>query len=205
MNTIDVKAATTAELVAFYNAHSEKPVKKFADRKTAERRVQQLLDSAIPFEEEPKLPADEREEAEDARLMTLYGRTRCPHCEIHLTNGVSEHHQDVNGKPLEHGSMQFACLACDGEFGPAIKSKRKEPRSEARAAGVAASWDDPEVREKRKQRHHVRIDGKQEFRSVRAAFVALGLPLNEHIKFRIRLKEEEQMNAYGYDWEVIEA
>lgn len=39
-----VTAATTAELVAFYNANAIKPVTKFADRKTAERRVQALLD-----------------------------------------------------------------------------------------------------------------------------------------------------------------
>lgn len=45
MNTVaDVKAAKTAELVAFYNANSEKPVKKFTDRATAEKRVIDLLD-----------------------------------------------------------------------------------------------------------------------------------------------------------------
>jgi hypothetical protein len=43
---INVKTATTAELVAFYNANAFQPVKKFADRKTAERRVQALLDAA---------------------------------------------------------------------------------------------------------------------------------------------------------------
>ncbi len=37
---IDVTKATAAELVAYYNAHSGKsPIKKFADRKTAEKRV----------------------------------------------------------------------------------------------------------------------------------------------------------------------
>jgi hypothetical protein len=40
---INTSAATTAELLAFFNAHSGKPVKKFADRKTAERRVNELL------------------------------------------------------------------------------------------------------------------------------------------------------------------
>lgn len=42
----DIQAAKTAELVAFYNAHNEeKPVKKFADRATAEKRCIDLLDS----------------------------------------------------------------------------------------------------------------------------------------------------------------
>lgn len=41
---LNVSTATTAELVAFYNEHNaDKPVKKFADRKTAERRVSALL------------------------------------------------------------------------------------------------------------------------------------------------------------------
>lgn len=41
---INVTKATSAELVAYYNAHSGKsPIKKFADRKTAEKRVSLLL------------------------------------------------------------------------------------------------------------------------------------------------------------------
>jgi len=41
---IDVTKATSAELVAYYNAHSGKsPIKKFADRKTAEKRVAALV------------------------------------------------------------------------------------------------------------------------------------------------------------------
>ena len=40
---MNINTATTAELVKFFNAHSAKPVKKFADRKTAERRVAALL------------------------------------------------------------------------------------------------------------------------------------------------------------------
>ncbi len=44
---IDVSKATTAELVAYYNAHSGKsPIKKFADRKTAEKRVAALKPKA---------------------------------------------------------------------------------------------------------------------------------------------------------------
>lgn len=40
---IDVRTATTTELVAFYNKHADKQVKKFQDRATAERRVSELL------------------------------------------------------------------------------------------------------------------------------------------------------------------
>ncbi len=44
--------ATTAELVAFYNKHAAKPVTKFADRKTAERRVATLL-ADLKFTKKP--------------------------------------------------------------------------------------------------------------------------------------------------------
>ena len=42
---LNITTATTAELVAFYNANASTPVKKFADRKTAERRVAALIES----------------------------------------------------------------------------------------------------------------------------------------------------------------
>lgn len=42
---LNITTATTAELVAFYNANAATAVKKFADRKTAERRVAALIES----------------------------------------------------------------------------------------------------------------------------------------------------------------
>lgn len=53
---INVAEATTKDLVEFYNAHAEKPVKKFADRKTAERRVNELLATLTPTE--PEAPVE---------------------------------------------------------------------------------------------------------------------------------------------------
>jgi glycerol-3-phosphate dehydrogenase len=40
---LNLTTASTAELVAFYNANAETPVKRFSDRKTAERRCAALL------------------------------------------------------------------------------------------------------------------------------------------------------------------
>lgn len=59
--------------------------------------------------------------------------------------------------------------------------------SAQRAASIAASWADPAVAAKRAERTCVCAGGK-EFGSVRKAFVALGLPLGNHIKFRMALK-----------------
>lgn len=41
---MNVTEATMKELLAFYNENAEKPVKRFADRKTAERRVSALME-----------------------------------------------------------------------------------------------------------------------------------------------------------------
>lgn len=43
-----ISTVSIGELVAFYNSKSPKPVKKFADRKTAERRVMEFLEDSGP-------------------------------------------------------------------------------------------------------------------------------------------------------------
>lgn len=61
-------------------------------------------------------------------LVKHYGHTNCPHCNITLSNGVGEHGEIVNGTRIKHDEFQFVCLACDGEFGPKIKSpKARKP------------------------------------------------------------------------------
>lgn len=201
MKIIDVTTATTAELVAFYNEHADTPVKRFSDRKTAERRVAALLpctEETCCTEVELKdgelvcakcgTPEQEMNEAKEEYAEQLKRSEICPKCGIDmLENGYD--HNSAGG---------YICLGCGhGE-------DEAKPASEARSAGVSKSWQDPEVRAKRSVRHFVRVDGN-EHRSVRAAFIALGLPLKEHIRFRMLLKQEGQLEAYGFRWEAIEA
>lgn len=82
--------------------------------------------------------------------------------------------------------------------------KVEEPKEvdPKRSAGVAASWLDEDVKRKRSTRHNVRVDGI-DYRSVRSAFIALGLPLNFHIQFRMALKEAGKLHYEGMDWELI--
>jgi DNA-directed RNA polymerase subunit RPC12/RpoP len=102
---INVNTATTAELVAYYNANSVVPVKKFQDRATAERRVAELI-------------------AEDRDYIygfADHGLIRCPHCKIHLNNGVGIHRDEVNGKMTTFTEKhEYWCMACGGEFGPLL-------------------------------------------------------------------------------------
>ncbi len=53
-----IREAKTSELVTFYNAHNvEKPVTKFSDRKTAEKRCIALFEALSALEEAPVAPA----------------------------------------------------------------------------------------------------------------------------------------------------
>lgn len=55
----NIGSASLSDLVAQHNALSDKPVKKFSDRKTAERRVLALLDAASTRKvRTPKAKAD---------------------------------------------------------------------------------------------------------------------------------------------------
>jgi hypothetical protein len=47
MSTVKFSSMTTPQLVAFYNRHSAKPVKRFSDRLTAERRCAELFESLM--------------------------------------------------------------------------------------------------------------------------------------------------------------
>lgn len=53
---MNIAEMSMKELVALYNRHAEKPVKRFADRKAAERRVREVL----PAEEPAPEPAPEK-------------------------------------------------------------------------------------------------------------------------------------------------
>lgn len=47
MNDVKFQSMTMPQLVSFYNRHSTKPVKRFSDRKTAERRCAELFSSLM--------------------------------------------------------------------------------------------------------------------------------------------------------------
>ena len=112
---INVTTATTAELLAFFNTHTGgAQVKKFADRKTAERRVNALIEEMAA------------EDNGTVYCFNVHGYHNCPSCGIHLSNGISHHGDDVNGKPLKHDSgYQFECLGCGAGFGARVATAKK--------------------------------------------------------------------------------
>ena len=124
MSAINVKSASSVELLAFYNAHSgREAVKRFADRRSAEKRVSMLLaerqfNTPVPL---PEVSAD------DAIMLASYGVIRCPSCNIHLDNGVGIHNDEVNGRYIRHAKFQYQCLGCNEEFGPLILRPANRP------------------------------------------------------------------------------
>lgn len=192
---MNISTATTAELVAYYNANValDKRIKKFADRKTAELRVSKLFASVL------EVAAQARRES-SVYGYEAHGHTNCPHCGIDLSNGVSQHGDDVNGKPLRHDTHMFECMGCGGGFGELIK---RAAASATRASGIAASWAVPEIADKRKLRTgniEVRQGTKLigTYRSVAHAYTSLGLSLKGHIPFRMALKVERVKDLGAY-------
>jgi len=97
------------------------------------------------------------------------------------------------------------CHHCSTEYWVDTRKVYKAPAaSTTRSEAIAESWKNEATRAKRTQRHAVRVNGN-EFKSVRAAFAALNLPMKTCIKFRMALKAAGKIEENGNTWEVIEA
>lgn len=230
---INVQASTTAELVAFYNKHAAKPVNKFADRKTAERRVTQLVEQLSPKAApnsatvtSPGLrnPGDVFGSAMQAARLSPKaaakvsprkhtGSDSCPRCgaTADITCGTVK---ELHGKQHlvdEHVAFCHSCgHSWDTRSGAAVrKSKARSQSTEVpRSDKIAASWKDKSVAAARATRHAVRVTdpkgGQGSYRSVREAFVVLALPLGRHIRFRSVLKSAGQATIDGHKFKLVD-
>lgn len=197
---MNVSTATTAELVAFYNAHANKPVTKFSDRKTAERRVSELI-AGIKFSP----PSAERTAAlaaADAREL------RCPKCgdTQNLTRGAVKILRGQQHVVNEHIAD---CHNCGHEWNTETgKPVRKAASNPDRSAAIAASWKNTSVAARRSVRHAVRVTdprgGQGSYKSVREAFLVLALPLGQHIRFRGQLKAAGVAEFAGHKFAVVD-
>lgn len=196
MNAKQIASAKTAELVAFFNANCAavgvKPVAKFADRKTAERRVAELV---------AKLPKPAKTEA------AKYTQGTCPACGD-STNGITCGTViNLHGKQEVINEHEAMCHVCGHQFnyetGKALPKKgAANPQA---GKHIAESWKDADTYAARITRNNVKVDGVV-YTSVREAFVKLGLPLGTHIKFRMNLKAAGKLtDAGGRKWVVLAA
>ncbi|AFO10449.1 hypothetical protein [Escherichia phage ECML-117] len=197
----DVIATKTADLVAFYNANSgSKPIKKFADRRTAETRVIALIESLNaldePSNESPIPDAKPREEV-SSDVKTHKARAVVKKAEP--TQEELDAMTDEEYEAFVKSGLNDAPVGADKIASPSHRRSNSE--------GIAKSWDNKEVAQKRLTRNGVMVEGVGEFKSVRVAFAALGLPDSKHIRFRMKLKEAGRLTfEFGnksYTFQII--
>jgi hypothetical protein len=215
-----VRNTQMGDLVRYYNAHTTgKPVTKFTDRATAERRVIALLpnvDLPLPASKKQVKPKGiqltEALKAKDTKKPKVQ---KCANC------GRSTINSDTDAKA---SGLCSYCYEADGlenaladgrmtqeAFDEALVQLKAAHRRTAKlsdsarvslSTAVAETWKDAEVRAARCERSAVVVDGVQ-FKSVADAFRQLHLPMGQHIRFRGQLKEQIKMTAYDKKWEVI--
>ncbi|AMQ76197.1 hypothetical protein [Pseudomonas phage NP3] len=191
----DIQNAEMKELVAFYNAHNaDATVKRFSDRKTAERRCLAILNA---------LPAEEEAFQEEETPAKVY-KTR-------TSKKKAEEKAEENLKPEEEITEEEALEEIRKMREEAKNAPEKTKETKDLSAAIANSWKDPEVARKRTERHGVAVTvkGKRgEFKSCNAAFIEFGLPSSKCIRFRMQLKAAGKLTfeheGVKYNFEIIE-
>lgn len=175
MTSQQLEAASTKDLVAYYNHFAGKNIAKFSSRSAGLKQCE-------------KYAIDER----DGVFVFV-----CPHCggNANITNAGPE--------GTVAGAERGFCHDCGTEFWYATGKIYHRPASSAsRSASIAASWADPEVRAERSVRTRVMADGI-EYRSVAQAFAKLGLSMGAHIRVRMDLKAAGKLTYLGHKFEVL--
>jgi hypothetical protein len=181
---IDVAKASSQELVDFYNANAvkakEKPIKKFADRKTAEERVTKLLASLNPA----STPAEAADAALPVEATSTDSSTTSKGNAMSKPNKTTKK-AAANSKPTKADAKAKKSAA--KKPAAAKKSAAKKPKAGTIADGVKASWADKKVAAARSLKHKVKVGG-QVYRSCAEAFTKLKLDFSKCVKFRRELK-----------------
>jgi len=61
--------------------------------------------------------------AQDKETKNEYGMVDCPHCGIHLSNGVTTNDYQLDSNLPGLKKFEYMCLACNKEFGPNLEKK----------------------------------------------------------------------------------
>lgn len=188
--TEQVRAAKTAELVAFYNSVTGKAIKKFSSRAAAEKQCIAVLpetnEVAVVVAAEEPAPAKDNFE------------TTCPECGEHIEITAAGPEGTFAG---ENHNFCHSCSHTWNRFtGKAVKERKSGTNN---AAGVSESWKNPMTYQARVTRDGVEVEGKGQFRSVRQAFLILNLPLTKHIGFRKDLKKQKALEFMGLKFKII--
>lgn len=198
--TKTIAQMTTAEMVAEYNLLTGKSIKKFSSRAAGEQQLtkaRELLAVAKQTATVAVQPAQQPEETqvtEEVKKSFDYAVDGCPNC------GATED-QTYAGEEGTTAEERNFCHHCSTECWRDTGEIYKAPaKSDTRSKAIAATWENDRIAAARSARDNVAVDGHGTFRSVAAAFKALGLPMSKHIKFRIEVKSNGTgIFKYGTD------
>lgn len=198
--TKPIAQMTTAEMVAEYNLLTGKSIKKFSSRAAGEQQLtkaRELLAVAKQTATVAVQPAQQPEETqvnEEVKKPFRYDVDGCPSC------GATED-QTYAGEEGTTAEERNFCHHCSTEYWRDTGEIYKAPaKSDTRSKAIAATWENDQIAAARSARDNVAVDGHGTFRSVAAAFKALGLPMSKHIKFRIEVKSNGTgIFKYGTD------
>ena len=186
---------TGAQLVEFFNANcaliDAKPVKKFADRKSAERRCALVAEAMAAAAKAGKKGAK-------AKFNGACPKCGADHNSGSLTTGRVKDNKD--GTQTESHMTIDTCHACGTDFDN--RTGRIVGESADRSAAISASWADPEVAAARAARHQVKV-GKEVFKSFAAACRALKIDLTSHIKARGTMVAEGKVEFRGHKFTLV--
>lgn len=198
--TKPIAQMTTADMVAEYNLLTGKSIKKFSSRAAGEQQLakaRELLAVAKQTATVAVQPAQQPEETqvtEEVKKSFDYAVDGCPSC------GATED-QTYAGEEGTTAEERNFCHNCSTEYWRDTGEIYKAPaKSDTRSKAIAATWENDQIAAARSARDNVAVDGHGTFRSVAAAFKALGLPMSKHIKFRIEVKSNGTgIFKYGTD------
>lgn len=195
-----VELANAQERLSAYNEATGKSVKKFSSKAAGIKQTVKALTAkrdAIREQAEAdehrdgQEPTDEEKAEVDAENLS---KGACPLC------GGDPGNQTPAGKEgTVAGDERNFCHECEREYWRATGEEytRRNPGRDI-SKSISDSWKREDVAEARKTRHGVHVlyvdcngeEHHEDYRSVKQAFEALGLPLGRHIKFRKELKAE---------------
>lgn len=176
----DIAAASTAVLVATYNALTGKSIKKFSSRAAGESQVAMAILSS----------------------ENKAGHAGVPKGSKPSGGAISEAAHKQRKNVAAKSSMT---RLTDQVTKPRQVAAKKAAKGERDAStAIKASWSDKDVRAARSLKERIKCDGK-DYRSVADAFRQLRLPMAKHVKFRMELKESRKANFDGHKFLISEA
>ena len=208
----------TAAMVAEYNALTGKNIKKFSSRAAGEKQLANAREMAKIVAEAKALGASKqqvladetsKESGERSLLEDLIAKKHTAlalglgkaydklvnsftllgfgSAEARAITSLANKFTDKGAPNIAELLVEAASMAKAPKPAKDKKVQTKKVSNSARSSAIANSWRDPATAAARAERTNVSVNGVV-YRSVRAAFVELGLRLTKHIKFRGELK-----------------